>query len=677
MDKYELNKKIDKIKRHYSKQNYAAAVKLADEIDFKGLKDWKTLALMINLYEAVGRPQDVRYFCVLAYNRNLGGRKLLYKLAKVNLGLNDLDEAEDIYEEFSRTAGNDSKKLELKFELRKAQGAELPELIDILEELDSMDMDDKYGYILAYLYSKNKQYEKCVQTCDKVIETFVEGDYVEKAKELKSFHVGVNKLTEQEPAEQKPDLTKTKVFHVRKSSAELSSKEPVEPVEPVEMVADEKLNQAVENVRQSVQEVIDNAKRSVEETYREAKKEVEMDDIQIKVPDNTRFDTRSLQDTIAKGVSDCIEEALEENVFKVRQAEPEEQTERIEQTETSDDGDISAFDEEEVYVEDVEEVSETDESVSFAEEDQEVKAALYMVEAALAKEAEPMEVPKKPSVDDTPTNKISVRHKTYEEVPQDTIGNVIPISIKRHFAKYNNIAGLTEQIEEFLLASENESEQKMGTSCVGNLIVSGNRSSDKKQLAINVVKAMNDMDGDRIRKIATTSGDSINQRGIAKSIGKIAGAALIIEEAGNLEKRRVDELLNVMQQDTDEMLVILEDSESEINQLMSRYPELEHAFNHRIVYKQYNVNELVEMCKRYADKQNFLIDDKAMFLLYSRIDQIHAREENVNLEEIRAVVDGAIDKAEKRAGRILFGGVKKKKVDDREFYILVESDFKE
>lgn len=662
MDKYELNTKIDKIKRHYSKQNYAAAVKLADEIDFKGIKDWKTLALMINLYEAVGRPQDVRYFCVLAYNRNLGGRKLLYKLAKVNLGLNDLDEAEDIYEEFSRTGGNDSKKLELKFELRKAQGAELPELIDILEELDGMDMDDKYGYILAYLYSKNKQYEKCVETCDKVIETFVEGDYVEKAKELKSFHVGVNKLAEQEESEKKPDLAKTKVFHVKKSYVE----NPVE--EPVEMAVDEKLNQAVENVRQSVQEVIDNAKRSVEETYQEVKKEVEMEDIQIKVPENTRFDTRSLQDTIAKGVSDCIEETSAENIFTVNEARQEEPVA------AEDDGDISALEESDVYVEDVEEVSETDELVNFAnEEDQEVKAALYMVAAALAEEADPMPAPAKPSVDDTPTNKFKLQSRTHE----DTVSNVIPISIKRHFAKYNNIAGLSEQITEFLLASENESEQKMGTSCVGNLIVSGNRSSDKKQLAINIVKAMNDMDGDRIRKIATTSGDSINQRGIAKSIGKIAGAALIIEEAGNLEKRRVDELLSVMKQDTDEMLVILEDSESEINQLMSRYPELEHVFNHRIVYKQYNVNELVEMCKRYADKQNFMIDDKAMFVLYSRIDQIHAREESVNLEEVRAVVDGAIDKAEKRAGRILFGGVKKKKVDDREFYVLVESDFKE
>jgi hydrogenase maturation factor HypE len=223
---------------------------------------------------------------------------------------------------------------------------------------------------------------------------------------------------------------------------------------------------------------------------------------------------------------------------------------------------------------------------------------------------------------------------------------------------------------------EHDNDLKMGTSCTGNLIISGNRSSDKKQLAINVIKALNDLDSDRIRKIAATSGDSINQRGIAKSMGKIAGAALIIEEAGVMERNRVEELLRVMKGDTDEMLVILEDSETEINNLLRNNPELEEYFNHRIVYKQYNVNELVEMCKRYAEKNNFMIDDKAMFLLYEQINAIHGHEEGVNLEEVRAVVDSAIDHAEKRAGRLLFGGVKKKKIDEKEYYILVESDFK-
>lgn len=749
MDKNELLSKIDKIKKHYARQNYAAAVKIADEIDFRATKDWKTLAIMINLYEAVRRPIDVRYFCVLAYNRNLGGRKLLYKLAKVCIALGEIDEAEDLYDEYAKGSGNEGKKLELQYELRKVQGASVEELIEILERLEEIDFDDKYGYFLAYLYSKNKQYEKCVTVCDKILENYLDGDYVEKTKDLRSFYVGEQRTTTiPEPATTE-ELGTTKVFkgkperkdikieskpaqedleaakieeNASESVAEVvieevaaTQEQTIEKVEAVQEVVAEELSpedilrvptsddkksstsEAVENARQSVMEIINSAKKSVESTYEEVKKETELEDIKVKVPENNRFDTKSLQDTIAKAVSDCFaEEEKEEQVEAVEEITYEETVEEDLAPMVEEGTKQEVVFEEEEAVEEIEESEEpihvdtipiqvelVDEAAKEQEEieepeDNEVKEAMEMVAAALAEEVEEASEEKsKPSVDDMPTNKITIQKKTYEEVMHQTNTANIPISVRRYFTKYNNVDGLTEQIGAFLQDTmEVEADRKQGTSVVGNLIISGNRSSDKKQLAINIIKALNDLDSDRIRKIAATSGDSINQRGIAKSMGKVAGAALIIEEAGVLEKKRIEELLHVMRGDTEEMLVIIEDSESEINNLIRRCPEIEEVFNHRIIYKQYNVNELVDMCKAYADKNNFIIDDKAMFLLYEKISEIHGQEEGVNLVDVRAVVDTAIDHAEKRAGRLLFGGVKKKKIDDREYYILVESDFK-
>lgn len=764
MDKNDLSSKIDKIKKHYARQNYSAAVKIADDIDFKGEKDWKTLALMINLYEAVKRPVDVRYFCVLAYNRNLGGRKLLYKLAKVCIALGEIDEAEDLYDEYSRGSGSEGKKLELRYELRKAQGAGIDELIQILERLAEVDFDDRYGYFLAYLYSKNKQYEKCVQTCDKIIENYMDGDFVEKTKNLRSFYVGAGGSIEPPEPEEKESLGNTKIFHgksVREEITPIKREEAVKenPVEEAavtreevtvtqmpeedsvkpeeesanevaqaeageeedfvqekvpedvlrmqpseeEVSQDQSASSAVENARQSVMQIINSAKKSVECTYEEVKKETEMQDIKVKVPDNTRFDTKSLQETLAKAVSECFEEedTQEVPVESVKQviekAEPKEIPQEAPVVEKTEEQPVVEHEQEEAVVEEpikvdtapieVELVEEavtgsrkqpvTDGKDAKPEEDAEVKEAMDMVAAALADEVKEEVVKNKPSVDDVPTNKITIQKKTYEEVVRQTNTANIPISVRRYFTKYNNVEGLTEQIGEFLQSTmEVENDEKQGTSAVGNLIISGNRSSDKKQLAINIIKALNDLDSDHVRKIAATSGDSINQRGIAKSMVKVVGAALIIEEAGALDNKRVEELLRVMRGETEEMLVIIEDSESEINNLIRRCPEIKEVFNHRIVYKQYNVNELVDMCKAYAEKNNFLIDDKAMFLLYEKINEIHGHEEGVNLVEVRAVVDSAIDHAERRAGKLLFGGIKKKKVEDKEYYILVESDFK-
>jgi len=44
---------------------------------------------------------------------------------------------------------------------------------------------------------------------------------------------------------------------------------------------------------------------------------------------------------------------------------------------------------------------------------------------------------------------------------------------------------------------------------------------------------------------------------------------------------------------------------------------------------------------------------------------------------VREVIDVAVESANKRASKKLFGGAKKKRVGDKEYTILVESDFKE
>jgi hypothetical protein len=48
----------------------------------------------------------------------------------------------------------------------------------------------------------------------------------------------------------------------------------------------------------------------------------------------------------------------------------------------------------------------------------------------------------------------------------------------------------------------------------------------------------------------------------------------------------------------------------------------------------------------------------------------------VSLEDVRDVIDTAIESAEKRANKKLFGSAKKKKVGNKEYTILFESDFK-
>ena len=108
--------------------------------------------------------------------------------------------------------------------------------------------------------------------------------------------------------------------------------------------------------------------------------------------------------------------------------------------------------------------------------------------------------------------------------------------------------GLEEQLAD--LFDTIDDEMQMNSSASGNILISGNSSSDKTDLARTIIRAINTLYPDQPKKIAKTSGESINQRGIAKAMGRLKGTALIVEGAGTIQPKRINELLNCLEQDT-------------------------------------------------------------------------------------------------------------------------------
>ena len=243
------------------------------------------------------------------------------------------------------------------------------------------------------------------------------------------------------------------------------------------------------------------------------------------------------------------------------------------------------------------------------------------------------------------------------------------------FRKYRDMPGLEEQLVD--LFDTIDDEMQINTSKVGNILISGNSSSDKTDLARTIIRAINTLYPDKQKKIAKTSGESINQRGIAKAMGRLKGTALIVEGAGTIQPKRINELLNCLEQDTDRMIVIFEDSDTDMNVLINFNPELTNTFNHRIILKQYTVNELVEMAKRFARKRQYEVDDDALLELYLKIDQLHNVNDNIKLDDIKEIINQAIVNSERRASRRFFGGLKKKRSENGDVIFLTEADFKD
>ena len=954
VDKYEFNIKLEQIKKLAAKKEYKQAAQIAKEMNWNKVKDWSTLATVINVQEAAGDYEEARDMAILAYNRNLGGRKLIYKLTEFFIKVNDFENAEELYKEYAKISAHDVNRYILYYDLRRAQGAPDTELVKILEDYKESEIDEKYMYELANLYYKTGRREDCIKTCDNLVLWFQDGVYVENAVRLKE-KLGVNlsntqrrilgeinarksdeeankermfmeqkelarlkkdevgdvleadelKKTEPDSVKEQPaseakeniasehdndsaedsgelsiDLVQNNQNSALKESivkaierqneankeaaaaiAENKEKQKAAEDNPAgglsdslsESLSDSSDNSFSENVSKaslSLKELIENAKKKIEnscekisredeeEARRVAQKRIDEQadamNIEVSVPNYSIYDTHNIQEELAKNVKNLFEDEQEETFRPPFERKDSRNNENVDNTlaktasadtdseqpynedQTEDEqieGQLSITDwiesvrEEKYGKQDTKEFSKAELERMLDEKDEKSKAyeriiarkkeealnkgtefdeaeakrlaeaevaldsarrdlamrtgkAAFILEQNTVKELKNAEEEAAKEVINTsdmaaqtPQNNSKVvnfdslvekdnKDDLNEELSLDT-AKLSPVTdemlkeyeqkqdkvdeasyaadsiavqvnetaasysettavysdsdskegkqmddmdeeqsekklsgeLAKIFRKYREMPGLEAQLVE--LFESLDKEMNMKTSACGNILISGNSSSDKTDLARTIVRAINYVYPDKPKKIAKTSGESINQRGIVKAMGKLKGTALIVEGAGTIQPKRINEIVSCMHEETDRMIVIFEDSDAEMNVLLNFNPELTKTFNHKITLKQYNVNELVEMAKRFARKRQYEVGDDALLELYLKIDKLHNINDNIKLDDIKEVVNKAIANSERRASRKFFGGLKKKRSDTGDVIFLTEADFKD
>ena len=957
VDKYEFNIKLEQIKKLAAKKEYKQAAQIAKEMNWNKVKDWSTLATVINVQEAAGDYEEARDMAILAYNRNLGGRKLIYKLTEFFIKVNDFENAEELYKEYAKISAHDVNRYILYYDLRRAQGAPDTELVKILEDYKESEIDEKYMYELANLYYKTGRREDCIKTCDNLVLWFQDGVYVENAVRLKE-KLGVNLsntqrriLGEINARKSDEEANKERMFMEQKELARLKKDEVGDVLEADELkktepdsvkeqpasevkeniasehdndssedsdelsidlvqnnqnsalkesivkaierqneankeaaaaiaenkekqkaaednpagslpdslsdsLSDSSDNSFSENVSKaslSLKELIENAKKKIEnscekisredeeEARRVAQKRIDEQadamNIEVSVPNYSIYDTHNIQEELAKNVKNLFEDEQEETFRPPFERKDSRNNENVDNTlaktasadtdseqpynddQTEDEqieGQLSITDwiesvrEEKYGKQDTKEFSKAELERMLDEKDEKSQAyeriiarkkeealnkgtefdeaeakrlaeaevaldsarrdlamrtgkAAFILEQNTVKELKNAEQEAAKEVINTsdmaaqtPQNNAKVvnfdslvdkdnednKDDLNEELSLDT-AKLSPVTdemlkeyeqkqdkvdeasyaadsiavqvnetaasysettavysdsdskdgkqmddmdeeqsekklsgeLAKIFRKYREMPGLEAQLVE--LFESLDKEMNMKTSECGNILISGNSSSDKTDLARTIVRAINYVYPDKPKKIAKTSGESINQRGIVKAMGKLKGTALIVEGAGTIQPKRINEIVSCMHEETDRMIVIFEDSDAEMNVLLNFNPELTKTFNHKITLKQYNVNELVEMAKRFARKRQYEVGDDALLELYLKIDKLHNINDNIKLDDIKEVVNKAIANSERRASRKFFGGLKKKRSDTGDVIFLTEADFKD
>ena len=867
MDRVEFGIKLEQINKLRDKGDYEAAAKVVETIEWRKVKKWSELAIAEDVYERAGRLKDARNICVYAYNRNLGGKRLIYKLTEISIAIDDLDEADDLYNEFVEAAPRDTEKYILMYKLNKARKVPVERLIEILEEYKQSELDEQYEYELAELYAQAGRIDECVRECDDLILWFNEGEYVEKALRLKNRYAKLTKsqqakldmmeeyraagmeystvmpeydsepdieheeVKEPEPQEeykvQEKDYSIYDTQNIQAQLAESMAKilggingpgeesveptitepgeesvepeitepagieEPSETTEFVEPEEDtwEELEEAEEPEEQLEAEEKPEEPEEAEEQP-EVEKESEPDSIEDKYKDiyegideptkeirinthhwnryrsvmeddtkepmtadvplpegalpkyiveksemegeagtNPEFIIEDFETIIEKQEEPVEEESVaeaaepeEDDEYMVRrvteddepqeepetnETEPEESVEEAVQKAVSEpaepeeseviDGqmDIMQWMEslQDTVVEDTpetdaeteaaepEEIPDDEQMINDAAEDAiNDIAARLMAEVreeldARAGEEAPTMIAEEEYIDDEADDagEIMADDEAEEEFSEEEIAAyeeehsaaedemtaaveedndndyVLKPSERRYLQKYLFISGMEETAAEII--NNKKREVPDGTSAHGNIAVVGRAKTDKTDFAIDLFKALHSEDNNKKLRIAKTNAAAINSKSILASADKLKGITLIIENAGQLTKESARELAQVMEGDTESMLVIITGEDYSINRVFAEVPDLSRMFDYRVEVRRYSVNELVAAAKDYAREKGYIIGEKALLKLYLLAGGIDTGDATKAVESIREIVDDAIERGSRKGKR--------------------------
>lgn len=415
-----------------------------------------------------------------------------------------------------------------------------------------------------------------------------------------------------------------------------------------------------------IQQLLDDLENEMKASE-EAEEDVEIEEI-IEKP--------TVEDTETTEPAEEVQEEIVEEVTEMETVETEEPTEVIEEEVV-----VEATEEpkEEVVSEPVEDFADDDDiiekqfDISFQEETEEPETkddALEQLQNEMTTEA------------DKDTEGVSfdtgfIVQGKYDLEAQSEIGLKAGLTEeqKKLFSYFVPVRGMSEQIVE-VLENDKNCNTRYGTSRTGNILVVGRQGTGKTVLAVNVVKAIQKARRLKQGKVAIVTGEALNKKDLSTVLGKLKGGALIVEKAGKMNQATIDELNERMEEQTGELLVVLEEQRKPLEKLLSENPGFRRKFTSKLELPIFINDELVTFGQTYAKENGYKIDEMGILALYSRIDILQKEDHAVTVTEVKEIIDHAIEKAQRVNIKHFFKRLFGKHTDNADRVILTEQDFK-
>ena len=732
MDKYEYQLKTEHIRQVAARKEYAEAAKLCDTIDWTKIRDVKMLTLAADIYTAVEEYEKAIDILQQAYEYATMGRRIVYRLTELALKADSYDDAKNYFEEFCRIAPNDQGRYILLYKMARYQKATLEEKIKILEAYKREDFDEKWAYELAVLYAMNNEKDKCIQLCDDIILWFGLGKYVEKALSLKSQFAPLTpaqkekaqKFADKKAQEENEKLQKKQEEQEKKESqTELAKKaaakekiskwqEEQEKAYQAEQEAAKKEAKAREDEQKALlereeklrkqrkeeQEAVERLKKAQRlEHARQSVVTSDMNEIMAVIQRAKQEDAQSeLQDELAKQVQQVQQLAGEKNLEQVSEissdAEEEEKLQVPEDVSYMQD-EISENEttESEVLDDETSENETTENEIVEETSDSENADEAVLFEAYMPEEEPQISEWAAPVAE---TVEVEPEEEVQEEPEKEPEEEETQEVVQEELEKEPEEAGPQEEIQEEIQEEPEEEEPQEESaenrqpdmtansglpivnpedmSRVWHFAIQAMPDEDDIELALEYLEELAERSSRAVpRSVVKITGQKLNQKGLVKSIDKLLGKTILIEDAADMNERVINEFCKIIDPTDRSLLVVFIDTPASIRHLLIDYPQLAQVVTAQFVRETYSVTELLEYARGYADREDSVFDKSGELALMERLKVIAGNQERNKKRIVEMIVNNAIEKAEKKSMRKLF----QSKYDKRGCLILRDKDF--
>lgn len=210
-----------------------------------------------------------------------------------------------------------------------------------------------------------------------------------------------------------------------------------------------------------------------------------------------------------------------------------------------------------------------------------------------------------------------LKEKEYEDVYYNNL------CINRIFKNFMNIQSVREQI----IASM---ENVLNTENYITFAITGSKKSGKTKLAKMMAKTLYRSNILKQTKVAKIDANRLNNLNLEKTQDKLIGGLVVIENAGSLNQKSIDQITNMLHSNKKDVGIVFEDTRENMDKILSTNTNLFEIITNNINLPIYNINNLMGFARNCLMESNYIMDEASEEIVLNVIEQIIGK---CNIEE--------------------------------------------